>query len=97
MQIPGSDEEDDIESLRLAALQSLKRRESFSLNSDSSPHFRGKGSRNKWGRFGSHQRPGKTVRYLSIMRLLATSYFFNLECLWVCLCMFSVIYTTTFL
>ncbi|CAH1109993.1 unnamed protein product [Psylliodes chrysocephalus] len=61
--IPGSDEEDDIESLRLAALQSLKRRESFSLNSDSSPHFRGKGSRNKWGRFGSHQRPGKTGHF----------------------------------
>ncbi|KAG5888771.1 hypothetical protein JTB14_021514 [Gonioctena quinquepunctata] len=70
--ITGSDEEDDLESLRLAALQSLKRKND-SMNSnthqyspDKANHYRSPlGGRSKRGRFfGLHQgRGGKTGHF----------------------------------
>ncbi|XP_056643746.1 neurofilament heavy polypeptide-like [Diorhabda sublineata] len=61
--IPGSEDEDDIESLRIAALQSLKRKNAFSdiIPANSHSNFRtAKGSRNKWGRFNHPGRPAKS-------------------------------------
>nr|XP_023020242.1 neurofilament heavy polypeptide-like isoform X2 [Leptinotarsa decemlineata] len=72
--VAGSDEEDDIESLRLAALQSLKRKNEFPecstlpYNQCSSPekgnHYRSLKGRNKRGRYFGHQgRVGKNVQF----------------------------------
>lgn len=61
--IPGSEDEDDIESLRIAALQSLKRKNAFPdmIPTNSHSNFRtAKGSRNKWGRFNHPGRPAKS-------------------------------------